>query len=329
MHKKINLYPYNIIMSQMKPNSLSTRLIGVALFFSTLLAGCGNNSSKKNTDSAHLQFTLGVMASVDYLPFAVALDKGIYDSLGLDLRIEPFFSPVERDAALQGGTLDGTVTDYTSAALLSASGFPLLVDMKCDGAFRLIVGRDKPITAIQDLKGKKLALSSNTVIEYTTDKLLVQAGIDPADVEKVEIAKIPLRMEMLQSGEVDAAVLPEPFASMAIERGLVALISTKDLDIELTGIAMTREVAQKSAVMDLLHQGYNLGVEYMKQHPRTEWVKVLVETLGVSEEVALSMVIPDFTQVASPRSQDLADMNAWLKAKKLVEESYSESQLLR
>ena len=71
---------------------------------------------EKDENPDRQQFSLGVMASVDYLPFAVALDKGIYDSLGLDLRLEHFFSPVERDAALQGGVLDGTVTDYTSAA---------------------------------------------------------------------------------------------------------------------------------------------------------------------------------------------------------------------
>lgn len=310
-----------------KPNFLS-RLVGFALLTVILLASCGKNSSQKATDSAQHHFTLGAMASVDYLPFAVAFDKGIYDSLGLDLQIERFFSPVERDAALQGEALDGTVTDYTSAALLNAAQLPIVLDMKCDGAFRLIVGRGKSISSLQDLKGKKLALSSNTVIEYTTDKLLAQVGITPEEVEKVEIAKIPLRLEMLRNGEIDAAVLPEPFATMALESGLVSLISTKELGINLTGIALTRDAAERKETLDLLHQGYNLGVQYMQQHPRAEWVKVLSQELGIPESVGLSMELPDFSPAMPPMEQDLAAMNAWLKSKKLVDESYSSQQLL-
>ena len=199
--------------------------------------------------------------------------------------------------------------------------------MKCDGAFRLIVGQGKSISSLQDLKGKKLALSSNTVIEYTTDMLLAQAGIAPEEVEKVEIVKIPLRLEMLRNGEVDAAVLPEPFATMALESGLTSLISTKELGINLTGIALTREASERKEAVNLLHQGYNLGVQYMQQHPREEWVKVLIDELGISE-TALAMELPDFTPVATPTPQELEEMNLWLKSKKLVDEGYSTQQLL-
>ena len=307
---------------------LSSGCAALALLILSLLPGCGKKTSKeKDENPDRQQFSLGVMASVDYLPFAVALDKGIYDSLGLDLRLEHFFSPVERDAALQGGVLDGTVTDYTSAALLNAAQLPIVLDMKCDGAFRLIVGQGKSISSLQDLKGKKLALSSNTVIEYTTDKLLAQAGIAPEEVEKVEIVKIPLRLEMLRNGEVDAAVLPEPFATMALESGLSSLISTKELGINLTGIALTREASERKEAVNLLHQGYNLGVQYMQQHPREEWVKVLIDELGISETAALAMELPDFTPVATPTPQELEEMNRWLKSKKLVDEGYSTQQL--
>lgn len=303
--------------------------ISLALLSLALLFGCGKKNSKGNGGNPDRQeFALGVMASVDYLPFAVALDKGIYDSLGLDLRLEHFFSPVERDAALQGGVLDGAVTDYTSAALLNAAQLPIVLDMKCDGAFRLIVGQGKSIATLQDLRGKRLALSSNTVIEYTTDKLLAQAGIAPEEVEKVEIVKIPLRLEMLRNGEVDAAVLPEPFATMALESGLTSLISTKELGINLTGIALTREASERKEAVNLLHQGYNLGVQYMQQHPREEWVKVLISELGISKTAALSMELPDFTPATIPTPQELEEMNRWLKGKKLVDEGYSTQQLL-
>ena len=78
----------------------------------------------------------------------------------------------------------------------------------------------------------------------------------------------------------------------------------------------------------MLHQGYNLGVQYMQQHPREEWVKVLIDELGISETAALAMELPDFTPVATPTPQELEEMNRWLKSKKLVDEGYSTQQLL-
>ena len=73
---------------------LSSCCAALALLILSLLPGCGKKTSKeKDENPDRQQFSLGVMASVDYLPFAVALDKGIYDSLGLDLRLEHFSLP--------------------------------------------------------------------------------------------------------------------------------------------------------------------------------------------------------------------------------------------
>lgn len=78
----------------MKRLKLSSCCATLALLILSLLPGCGKKTSKeKDKNPDRQQFSLGVMASVDYLPFAVALDKGIYDSLGLDLRLEHFFLP--------------------------------------------------------------------------------------------------------------------------------------------------------------------------------------------------------------------------------------------
>ncbi|MFC2269672.1 MAG: ABC transporter substrate-binding protein, partial [Porphyromonas endodontalis] len=62
--------------------------------------------------------------------------------------------------------------------------------------------------------------------------------------------------------------------------------------------------------------------------PREEWVKVLINELGISETAALAMELPDFTPATIPTLQELEEMNLWLKSKKLVDESYSTQQLL-
>ena len=64
--------------------------------------------------------TLGMMPTLDGLPFHIAKTQGIYDSLGLNLTILSFNSANDRDAAFQTGKMDGMITDYPSAVVLQA-----------------------------------------------------------------------------------------------------------------------------------------------------------------------------------------------------------------
>ena len=87
--------------------------------------------------------TLGMMPTLDGLPFHIAKTQGIYDSLGLNLTILSFNSANDRDAAFQTQKMDGMITDYPSAVVLQAIhhtdlGFIL----KNDGYFCFIVSKE-------------------------------------------------------------------------------------------------------------------------------------------------------------------------------------------
>lgn len=275
---------------------------------------------KAQTTQTPMAITLGAMSSVDYIPFAVAEHMGINDSLGLEVELVKFFSANDRDAAFRTGSVDGTVIDFTGAAIQHAGGVPLSLVMKHDGLFEFIaMGAD----SLQDLRGKRIAISRNTVIEYATDRMLATIGMTESDVNKVEINKIPLRMEMLLAGEIDASVFPDPFALISKAKGAASLISTKDMGFCVTGTMFTREAIEtKAEAIRTLLKGYNLAVEYMRTHPRSEWLKVLVEDAGFPQEVAERVVLPEYTPAALPGAEDLAATIQWLKDKDLVPADY-------
>jgi len=81
------------------------------------------------------------------------------------------------------------------------------------------------------MKGKDIAISTNTIIEYATDKILEKYGLSPDDVNKVAVPQIPARLEMLQSGKIDAATLPDPLATVAMKNGAKVIESTDRLGI--------------------------------------------------------------------------------------------------
>ena len=113
--------------------------------------------------------TLGMMPTLEGLPFYIARSEGIYDSLGLDLTILPFNSANDRDAVFQTGQMDGMVTDYPSAITLQAIHHTELgFIFKNDGYLCFIVSKESRINQPEQLIEKNIAVSRNTVVEYAT-----------------------------------------------------------------------------------------------------------------------------------------------------------------
>ena len=301
-----------------------------ALIFCILLFFLYSCQRKKGESvfipSTELQpLTLGMLPTLDGLPFHIAKAQGIYDSLGLDLTILSFNSAYDRDAAFQFKSLDGMITDYPSAVTLQAIHHTDLgIILKHDGYFCFIVSKESGINQLQELNEKIIAVSHNTIIEYATGQLLNKAGISQAEVNKPEIAQLPLRLQMLQYDQIDASFLPDPAASIAMNARHRSLISTQELGIDFTVTAFSREaINEKRREIELLITGYNLGIDYIKMHPQKEWKQVLIE-IGVPENLTGLIALPVYRKAERPSADALDKAVTWLKTNNRISQTYSE-----
>ena len=307
------------------------RSVFLICILSFLLYSC---QSKKGEitflPTAELQpLSLGMMPTLEGLPFYIAEKQGIYDSLGLDLTFIHFNSSNDRDAAFQKGKMDGMITDYPSAAFIQAHHRSnLSFVMKNNGYFCFIASKESKINRPQQLKLKNIAVSRNTIVEYATDQLLKKSAILLSEVNSPEIAQIPLRLQMLQYGQIDASFLPDPFASIAMNSGHRSIISTQELGINLTGTAFSaKALEEKKEEIKLLIQGYNLGIEYIRTHPQKEWKQQLME-LGVPENLTGLIALPSYQPATLPSEADVKEAISWLKAHQRISSSYTGDQLI-
>ncbi|MDO5017555.1 MAG: MetQ/NlpA family ABC transporter substrate-binding protein [Porphyromonas sp.] len=297
----------------------------LALGVSALLSSCNSDSKKAQTELPPLK--IGAMSSLDYLPYVIAERMGYTDSIGLQLEIVKFFSANDRDAAFRSGQLDGTIIDYTGAAIQHAAGLPLAIVVKHDGYFE-IMARPK-ITEMSQLRGRKVAVSRNTVIEYATDKMLEASGLEVSEIEKPEVNKIPLRMEMMLSDNIDASVFPDPFITISKQNGCNSLSSTRDLGLSLTGTMFTEKaLTEKGESIKALLVAYNRGVDYIKSHTIEELREVLVKDAGVPQDLVQHIVLPNYVYAELPSEKEITETLEWLKHKNLVPVGYSGEGLI-
>lgn len=299
------------------------------LLTTALLVGCTNRGGQKTNIDGNTQLNIGVMSSMDYLPLAVAQENGFFEQEGVNVTIHKFYSANERDAAFQSRNLDGTILDYTGAAIQLAGGINLKITSQCDGTFVLVAGKESGVSSIQDLKDKQLAVSRNTVIDFCTDLVLQQANIALEDVEKVEINKIPLRLEMLRNGKIDATMLPDPFATIALTGGNKNVIDIDDMDLRVTGIAFHDEViADKEEGIESFYRAYNMAIELIKSQPVSTFESLLITEVGFPAEFVGNIQLPNYTLTQLPQEKDLERVEEWLKAKDLVPSNFDINTLI-
>ena len=192
---------------------------------------------------------IGLLQIEDSVPFYVAEKEGFFNQENVRVELVPFLSALERDSALAAGAIDGAISDPIGALLLDKGRGLLKITSlglgktSAEGVFAILAAPSSEIHTLDDLKGVEIAVSNSTIIEYVTDRLLEQQGFSPEEITKVEVKKMPIRMQMLLSGSVQAATLPEPLSSIAAGKGARVLIRDADLDQSLsqTVVVITTE----------------------------------------------------------------------------------------
>jgi NitT/TauT family transport system substrate-binding protein len=87
------------------------------------------------------------------------------------------------------------------------------------GHFFIIASDKSDITSVEGLKGVEIGVSQGTVIEYVTERLLQAEGFTADEIKTIAVPKIPDRMSLLASGELQAGVMPDPLASLVVAQG--------------------------------------------------------------------------------------------------------------
>jgi NitT/TauT family transport system substrate-binding protein len=254
----------------------------------------------------------------------VAEAEGYHKAQGLEVELTLFGSALERDAAVQAGQLDLELNDLISAALLNKDSAGVrVVRLAYRGnptlpMMLVLAAPNSPIKAPADLKGVAVAISGNTVIEYSTDRLLELAGVSPGDIQKTEVTKIPVRAEMLAKGQIQAATLPEPMASLAIQQGARRILDDGQSGVGLSVITARKDLLERSgAQVKRFLVAYEQGVQALARAP-DKYRALFVDKAKIPDALKDTLPIPPYPPAEVPSREEVAAALAWARRKALV-----------
>lgn len=171
----------------------------------------------RKADSAALK--IGVMPTADCLPIIVAKQLRLFDTLGVDVRLRRYHALSECRKALEDGLVEGAAIDSTLMKVLQDKGLKIDGVMATNLTWKFLTAKKARITRLGQLRDKFVAADS-----HGESLVLAQNATDSLNRKKpstfiVQVEDPAVRLNMLTTGNVDAALMPEPYATIAMKRG--------------------------------------------------------------------------------------------------------------
>ncbi|MCK9362793.1 MAG: MetQ/NlpA family ABC transporter substrate-binding protein [Syntrophales bacterium] len=298
-----------------------------SLIFLPSSQGAAKGEGLKKNQKGEAIVRLGMLPIIDNLPFWVAQNKGYFQDEGIAAELIYFPSAVERDSAFTAHRIDAAIGDLLAVAALHDAGIKLKAVSVAMGAkagesrFAVLSAPDSKIRTPEQLKNVEIAVSLNSIIEYSTDRLLQHKGLKSAEIKKVSVPKMPVRLESLLQGTLKAATLPDPLATLAIIKGAHVIADTMNDNVSKTVIIVRENLlADNLPAVKKLIAVYGRAIADINANP-SGFNELLAKQARVPLEVLNSTVVKmplKFSSPQLPSRNDVLDVLAWMKERNLL-----------
>ena len=293
----------------------------MAILVCTVSAGVPARAGQQAT----VTLRVALLPIYDVLPFYAAQANGYFDSDRVKIVGLPVGSALERDQLLQAGEIDGVLNEMTTVAGFNRSGTQVKVvgmgrhPMAGHPLFRLVTAPGSGLSSPGDLAGVPIAVSTNTIIEYVTDRLLAGKGLSPGQIVKQSVPVIPERYQLLMQGRLKAAMIPDPLAKSALAAGAGQVLDDTENPVYSWSV-LTFTIAaieNKPEAIRFFLKGWDRAAADINNHPDT-FRELMLKKIRVPKNIRATVTVPPFPRAKVPDAGQWQDVLDWMMGKGLL-----------
>lgn len=243
----------------------------------------------KNRDNEQVTVRAGFAKGMTGIANQFAVQSGWYKEAGIELELVDIPNPVAAFGAGEVDIADGDPGTYIPA-IVNKVPMKIVSNMwRNRGAYWIIA---KPeIKSLADLKGKTIGAAQATGgMKLTLMEVLSQNGVDPKnDVELVANGFYQTAYATFTSGEVDATIIHQPYATLAEKEGIGNVLAKtwEFLPDYHTGVlvASQKMIDEQPEVVERILEVYFYANNYAKTH-LDDFIPWAAEYLNLDEATA-------------------------------------------
>lgn len=281
------------------------------------VSGCGPSEKERvrlskqekarldSIDQAALK--IGVMPTMDCLPVYLAYEDSLFLGQGVTVHLRRYTAQMDCDTAIARKRVEGTVTDLIRAAYLQRKGTSLFYPISTNLYWQLISNRKARVSEVKQLSDKMIAITRHSATDYLAT-LAIDSAKPKYEVYRVQINDLNIRLRMLLNNEMDAMLLPEPFATQARMAQHVVLTDSRAKNLNL-GVFAFRSALKKDPrrkeQIDRFLKAYNMAVDSLNENGVQKYAELLKKYYGVDDSTIKQLPKMKYSHAMEPRLRDL------------------------
>lgn len=303
------------------------------------LTACGSgteDSSSESSSASNNSVKIGVLRTADSVPLYLAEHKNLFDKYGVDAEIVEFSNASEQSQAMEAGSIDVMMTDMIVQCLIQKGDTEVRTIATAlganieEGRMSVVAAPDGKVTGVDNLEGSSVAISEGTFIEYLLDSYCEELGVDVSKIQKVSIASLSLRYEVLmENKEVDCALLPDPLSDVALMNGAEMIIDDTKLknNYSISVITARKEMTDNTELADNFVKAYNEAIDLLNDSS-DDYRDFVLSTANIPENMHDTYIIPHYTKNSVPSEDEVKSLVDWMVEKELLDSAYSYDEVV-
>lgn len=234
-------------------------------FIMLVISACGHgtidDADITTDDSDSVTFHIAVLPIEECNPLYTAQQHGMFDSLGLVVKLDTFASAMDADTAFMNGKAHMIISDSIKMAYLNTlSGTDTIRSVITDTLhLYMMTTRQSRIKTTKSLREKIVAVTRNSALDYFANNVMTAAKHKPEELNRPQINDISLRTNMLLLNQYDGAILPEPYATQCEEQGANRIATMKEPLLRVLVKTSTQQKRKQEIdkIIDIYRQARN------------------------------------------------------------------------
>lgn len=274
---------------------------------------------------------IGTLPAADSVVLDVAVEEGLFKKEGLDVATVPFKSALEVGAAMRAGRIDGHFGDLMNVFVQNETGAPQSVVLttthttSAQRAFALVVSPkfSDRITGLDKLAATSTAMSASTIIDYLLDRMTGTEKLPASALKKTEVRQIPIRLQMLVSGQIETALLPEPLVSVVEQKGGRVIWDDRGLNEALAVVALKKTVLTDDVVR-AFRRAVAAAAKRIEDNPE-KYRALMVQKRLLPKPAASSYKMVRFSLFGTadglpplPKAEEVERVGAWMLERGMI-----------
>jgi NitT/TauT family transport system substrate-binding protein len=290
------------------------------LFLILGLASC--NTQPKLAELTTVK--VAALPVLDTLPMYVAEQEGLFKEQNIALVVIPAGSAPKRDELIKAGQADGMINEVMSTIFYNREETQVQIVRYARTAtanspvFFILASGQSGINNVEQLKGLEIGVSQGTVIEYLTDRILQAEGFANDEINAIAVPDIGQRMVLLGSGELNAAMLPDPLASLVQQQGAVLVIDdSSHPEYSHSTVSFRKSfIDENPAAVRSFLAAWEEAVALINADPQ-KYADLMVDRELVPPPLIGQFAVPQFVTGGVPTQSQWDDAISWVTEKGL------------